>query len=115
MKKKYSYVLTGLGSVLTVPNLAIAAAPGCFDTVFGKQACSYEDWIKLVWPWALSIAVSLSIVMVAAAGMVWMTSAGNPDRITTAKKMITGALSGLALLVLARVFLVSILGLPWGF
>lgn len=40
-----------------------------------------------------------------------MTSAGNPDRVSTAKKIITGVVSGLLLLIFARVFIVNILGL----
>jgi len=77
----------------------------------GNICNSYDDFIAGLWVWALRLAISLSILVVAAAGVVWTTSEGNPDRIGLAKKLIWGVVSGLGLLLLARVLLVDIIGI----
>ena len=75
------------------------------------QVGSYECWIQGVWNWSMLIIIPLATIVLIAAGIIYMTSGGNPDRVSLAKKMIFGALSGLALLVLGKVFLVNILGI----
>jgi hypothetical protein len=55
----------------------------------------------------------LAPVVIVLAGVIYMTSAGNPSRITLAKKLIYGALSGVAVIVLGRFFLTNILGVWW--
>lgn len=47
------------------------------------------------------------------AGVIYMTSSGNPDRIKTSKKLIMGALTGVAVIVLGRFFLKYVIGVPW--
>lgn len=86
-----------------------SAGAGPFTSMFGKKCSTYECWIELVWNWATAIIVPLAVIVIVAAGIIYMTSGGNPDRIGLAKKMIFGALSGVALLLLARVFLVNFL------
>lgn len=83
-----------------------------FDTMFSNEKCEdYKCWITLVWSWATMIMLPLSIIMLIGAGALYATSAGNPDRISLAKKIIIGVLSGLVLIVLARVLLINFVGL----
>jgi hypothetical protein len=82
------------------------------DTMFSNEACGdYKCWIEKVWAWATMIMLPLSIIMLIGAGALYATSAGNPDKISLAKKIIIGVLSGLALIVLARVLLINFVGL----
>ena len=109
MQKKLSLALIPIGTIIaSIPNYSFAAA--CFTSVFNKTTCSYNEWIQQVWGWAMGVAFALSVFMLVAAGILWSTSGGNPDKIGVARKMILGVLSGVALLVLARVFL-NFLGL----
>lgn len=82
-----------------------------FDTMFGGTCPDYGCWITKVWAWATMIMLPLSIIMLIAAGALYATSSGNPDRISLAKKIIIGVLSGLVLIVLARVLLINFVGL----
>lgn len=84
-------------------------SPGAFETMFGGTCSDYNCWIRLVWNWATAILIPLSILVLTAAGVVYMTSGGNPDRVGLAKKMIVGAVSGVGLIVLSRVIL-TVLG-----
>lgn len=94
-----------------------ASWTGKFVSMFnctGGTCDTYEEWIQVVWAWALTIAIPLSVLILSAAGVIWMTSEGNPERITLAKRLITGVLSGLGLLILARIVLVNIIGIDSG-
>lgn len=105
---KFSLYLFGLFSLI-VPNGTFAAGAGPFTTMFGGSCSTYGCWISKVWDWATAIIIPLAVIVIVAAGIIYMTSGGNPDRIGLAKKMILGALSGVALLLLARIFLVNFL------
>lgn len=83
---------------------------GCKKTDPATKKCveyekcdTYECWLNLVWKWAFVIVVPLSVLVLTAAGVVWMSSEGNPDRIALAKKLIMGVVSGVALLLVAKV------------
>jgi hypothetical protein len=67
-----------------------------FDSMFcdGGKCNGYEDWIAGVWKWALYILIPLSVLVVTAAGVVWMTS----------------EVSGVSLLLLGRLIFVNIVG-----
>jgi hypothetical protein len=116
MKKTFS--LSALIMVATLaPKIAFAAscAPNQFeDRVFGGGCMdSYDQWMGLIWNWALSVSIPLSIVVLVWAGVLYAGSGGNPEQVGKAKKIMIGVFSGLGLLILARVILTTVLGLPW--
>lgn len=55
----------------------------------------------------------LSIAAFVVAGIIYMTSAGNPRQIEAAKKIIIGALSAIAVVILGKFFLTNVVGVPW--
>ncbi|MDD3480926.1 MAG: hypothetical protein PHW75_01720 [Patescibacteria group bacterium] len=93
-----------------------AAGDGCTgegefrSVISGDCISTYEEWIVEVWGWAMGILVGLSVLILAAAGVIYMTSEGDSNRIGIAKKMIIGVVSGVGLLVLARLLLFIIFG-----
>lgn len=89
---------------LTAPSIVMAATNN-FKTMFGGTCSDYLCWIEKVWNWSLIAIVPLSILVIAIAGFVYMISGGNPDRVSLAKKLIAGALSGLGLLILSGLLL----------
>lgn len=95
-----------------IPSITFAAK---FNTVFGAECDTeingYQCWIEQVWSWALTILIPLSVLVLSVAGVLYMTAGGDEKRVGTAKKMIWGALSGIGLIILARVMLVNVLGL----
>jgi hypothetical protein len=80
-------------------------------------SCSEADaltcWIANVFVWAQGAILLLATGSFIAAGLIWMTSTGDPKRLALAKKLITGALSGIAVIVLGRFFLTRVVGVPW--
>lgn len=77
-----------------------------FKSVFGPECVyGYEGWMGEVWGWALMVMIPLSVLILAAAGVLYMVSEGDSNRIGLAKKLIIGVASGVGLLVLARLLL----------
>lgn len=100
------------------PQIAFAA-PNCptgqFYDIFTNSCLStYEQFINAAWNTGTAIIIPLSVVVITAAGVVWTTSEGDPKKIKLARKLIIGVLSGIGLIILSRVILVSILGLDPG-
>jgi type IV secretory pathway VirB2 component (pilin) len=57
----------------------------------------------------LPIGVIVSIIFVIIGGYMWMTSAGNPDKIKQARGTLTWAIIGLVLILLASLLVGSLL------
>jgi len=65
-------------------------------------------YIKSIYMYATGVGITLAIIMVAIGGMIWLTSAGSPDKIGQAKSYISGAIVGLVLLLGSYIVLSSI-------
>jgi len=70
-------------------------------------------WIGRVWSFSEGAILILSVAAFVVAGVIYMTSRGNPKQIETAKKIIIGALSAIAVIVLGNFFLTKVIGVPW--
>ena len=70
-----------------------------------------QCWVKLVFQFSQYAILLLATGAIVIAGVIYMTSAGNPKMIAQSKKLIIGALSGVAVMVLGRFFLNVVLGL----
>ncbi|MCK4891566.1 MAG: hypothetical protein KAS78_02765 [Candidatus Pacebacteria bacterium] len=55
--------------------------------------------IENVLKWILSVAGSLTLLMLIAGGVLYITSSGNEQKVETAKKMITWTILGLILIL----------------
>ena len=97
--KKFVKIIFGLLMLLFIAFPAFVKAEGEF---FGTDLKTYSE--KL-YAWSIGIAGSLAIIMLIYAGYLYVVSMGNTDQINSAKEIIIGALSGLALLILASLIL----------
>lgn len=73
-----------------------------FSTVTCGDTCEIpwiSEYVFGVYDYLLSIAGVLAVVMLMAAGLLWIVSGGDATRISQAKKMINGSILGLMLLV----------------
>ena len=95
--------------ILAVPKSTFAATP--FNTVFGPTCDSYECWIKEVWNWSLTAIISIGTVMLIAAGYLYMTSQGIPERIGLAHKITFGVFSAIGLLIFSYFLLSQVIGI----
>lgn len=104
-------------SVLASTPMTVIAAGDVRFRLFPDLKCSAETaltcWVGKVFQFSQTAILLLATAVIVMAGVIYMTSAGNPKSIEMSKKLILGALSGVAVIVLGRFFLVSVVGIPW--
>lgn len=91
-----------VSSVLIVP--AAQAQFGLERGSFGilqSPGGDVGDMIELVIRWVLGFLGAVAVGVVLYAGFVWMTAAGNADKVTRAKKILINGLIGLVLILTA--------------
>lgn len=86
-----------------------APKSGYYSELFHKYipaGSMLKTWVNdLVMPWALGIIGTIAVVSLMAAGVMYMTSAGNTKQLDLAKTIMKNALSGVAIIVMAKFFL----------
>lgn len=73
-----------------------------------KEFKNVGEYIQIVYSYALRIAAILAVVIIIIAGAQYVTSGGNSEMITSAKKRMTGALIGLFIAYMSYFILNSI-------
>ncbi|MFH0852712.1 MAG: pilin [bacterium] len=83
---------------------ATTAGGGCVEGGEGLQnpltACSFEELVKDIATWFYYIMIPISAIMVLYAGALFMTSAGNEERIAKAKRALLWAIVGVAIILI---------------
>ena len=97
----------GMGSTTYRATTRLFKVGNCPDDE--KLVC----WTQKVFTWSQSALLVAAVGAIVIAGIMYMASGGNPQTIGGAKKIIVGALSGVAVIVLGRFFLTQIVGVPW--
>ena len=69
-----------------------------------------KTWSESLFTWSQYIMVIIATAIFVLAGIIYTTSAGNPSRVSYAKKLIVGAVSALLVLFLGRFFLTNVIG-----
>ena len=126
---KYSLILIVVTLVFSIfTSVAFAQSSG--ETVGPNEACpdgyikigapapgepnclpketAFSDYVGMIYNLAITLSVILATIMVIYGGYRYMTSSGNPETLAEAKDIITGAIVGLILLVLAALVLRTI-------
>lgn len=113
MRKITKLIALTSGSAALFLGQTASAAPSSnpFGGVFGASCTDYNCWINAAWNWVATVSIPAAAVVIIIAGLLYSTSGGNPDSTGKAKKMIFAALSGIAVLLLAKILLVTFLGL----
>jgi|GEM_PF-4919415 len=78
------------------------------EIINGDEVCEISwigEYIKGIYEYSISIAAILATVVLMAAGLIWLTSGGSQDKIGQAKKIISGSLIGLTLILGSYVIL----------
>lgn len=68
---------------------------------------------QAVFKFSQTAILLLAVAVIVIAGIIYMTSSGNPKQLETAKKLIIGALTGVAVMILGRLFLTQVVGVSW--
>ena len=107
MKKLSKYVsLFGLAGllILTFAPVAANAALNVANTAGGDIGFSDRplgEQITAIISWVLGFLALVAVIMIIYGGFVWLTAAGNEERIASAKKIISAAIIGLVIILLA--------------
>ncbi|MFA5208168.1 MAG: hypothetical protein WC428_05950 [Candidatus Paceibacterota bacterium] len=97
MKKQYLIIPVILMGLILVPYLASADA--------------VTDTIENITDWIVSISIGLATLMYIVGGFLWMSDAGNVERVKTAKNIIMSTTIGLIVILMAKGMISIVSGL----
>jgi len=102
MRKK---VLSGLLLVVLLAAPAVVAAQvdvdAMYGTTFGLGTADLEATVINIIQWILGFLGLIAVIIILYGGFVWMTAAGNEEKVSKAKKVIGAAVVGLIIVLLA--------------
>ena len=81
--------------------LAITTAPGTVETSGVDSPSDVVDLIEAIAGWFQVIVLAIAVFMIIYAGFIWMTAAGEEDKLTRARQTLIYALVGIAVVVVA--------------
>jgi len=96
--------LLNTGCTTTDGQQGINTAVGCIATTTNIQ------FLTFVLPWALGVAGGTSFILFIVSAVMFSTSAGDPQRIKSAKQLFWSALTGLIMIIFS-VYLLNLIGL----
>lgn len=109
---------TDLGTInvtLRDRNYSVEGRDNMIYTIFGKYRRDkniLNVFTGDLYAWALGVAIAIATLIIVYAGIMYVTSGGNPDSIKNAKQWIYGALISLALIILSKLIFTT-LGVKW--
>ncbi len=98
------------GAVIFTPQVTI---PGSIfekgtATVIQTSTITIANYIKSIYNYLLAIAGLLAAIVLMASGIIWLTAAGNSEKISQAKAWMVGSLTGLVLMLSSYLILSTI-------
>lgn len=69
---------------------------------------SLGTYIQAIYKYGLALGASLAVIVIMIGGVIWLTSAGSPEKVKNAKNYIGGAITGLVLLLGSYLLLYTI-------
>ena len=102
--KKFALTLGAL-AVMALPTVALAQATTFSVENIGGQVglgtADLKTTVINIIQWVLGILALVAVIMIIIAGFQWMTAAGNEEKVEKAKKVISAAVIGLIIVLLA--------------
>ncbi len=113
LKRIIFTVTSGLGFV--VPSLVLAAKrideiSYTLEQPFGNVSTvtSFGQYLQLAYEYTAGLIGIIAVVVIMAGGLMWVSAAGNEQKISTAKEIIIGAVTAVVIIVLSYAILVFI-------
>ena len=98
-------------AVLFVPAAALAqVGTGNYGPTFGLGTADLESTVVNIIQWVLGFLGLIAVIFILYGGFLWLTSGGNEDKISKAKKTITAAVVGLIIVLLAWAIVIFVVG-----
>lgn len=100
MNKK---VFAGLLTIAAVamPFVASAVTVSNLGPTFGLGTADLESTVIKIVQWVLGFLGLVAVIMILIGGFQWMTAGGNEEKVAGAKKIISAAVIGLIVILLA--------------
>ena len=73
-----------------------------------KSTRTIGEYIKQIYKYAIGIVGIVAVIVMMVGGVLWMTAGGNPTQVSSAQQYITGALTGLVLVMFSYVILKTV-------
>ncbi|MBI3115543.1 MAG: hypothetical protein HYZ09_03590 [Candidatus Kerfeldbacteria bacterium] len=114
---RWGVSFTALGFVLAAA--LVAALPVLAQTSFtiediggqvGLGTADLKDTVINIIRWVLGILALVAVSFIIIGGFMWMTAAGNDERIDKAKKTISAAVIGIVIVILAWALVIFVAG-----
>ncbi len=103
--KEDEYIKTIFNPQITIPGSGFRAGE---EVEIKESTQSISEYIKSIYSYLLAIVGLLAVIVLMASGIIWMTAAGNTERISQAKGWMTGSLTGLVLMLFSYIVLKTI-------
>ena len=90
-------------AVLAVPTIAFAQINLNYisPTTFNLKSADLQSTVIKIVQWVLTLLGLIAVIMILYGGFVWLTAGGNEDKVSTAKRVISAAVIGLIIVLLA--------------
>jgi hypothetical protein len=91
-----------------IPGLAALSKPTCVINEVGLRTCGISwisEYIFAIYTYGLTIVGVIAVLILMAAGLLWLVSGGDSTKINKAKEMILGSITGLLLMVSVNLLL----------
>ncbi len=96
-----------LSSTLLLPSIVLAEATPLFNPL---RVATFPELVNNVISGVLGVVGAISLVMMVIGGIVWMTSAGNADRIRRGRDTLLWAILGLVVIFLSYAIINFVFG-----
>ena len=90
-------------AVLAVPTIAFAQVNVNYvsPTTFNLKSADLEATVIKIVQWVLTLLGLIAVIMILYGGFTWLTAGGNEEKVASAKKIISAAIIGLIIVLLA--------------
>ncbi|MFA6909052.1 MAG: hypothetical protein WC289_04165 [Patescibacteria group bacterium] len=107
---KYITSIFFIGSLILLPLVAQAELiDETFGSTFGLGTSDLQSTVTKIIQWVLGLLGLIAVIMILYGGFIWMTAGGNEERVETAKKIITAAVVGLVVVLLAWAIVIFVI------
>lgn len=98
---------------ISIPGLKLTPAKSIQCVADSDGACSYQipwlaEYITSIYNYGLSIAGILAAIILMAGGVLWLISGGDASKVTQAKELIAGSVTGVIILFTSYIILFQI-------
>ena len=95
-----------------LPQMALAQVTirSELGSTFGLGTADLEQTVISIVQWALGLLALVAVVIIIWGGFTWITAGGNEEKIEKAKKLITAAVVGLIVVLLAWAIVIFVVG-----